>query len=175
MRSPTHPGLTEAFHSEELIRLDGCFLCYRPPDDSPPVSRLPAATTGRISFGSFNNLAKLNAALIAQWAAILVEVPNSRLVLKSKPFADQGAREFVSGLFRKTGIAAERIVFFRLGSQHPKSSRALRRNRHRPGYLSLQRCNHDLRMPLDGCSGDHLRGSNTRLARRSKSADGHWA
>jgi predicted O-linked N-acetylglucosamine transferase (SPINDLY family) len=105
------PGLTEAFHSEELIRLDGCFLCYRPPDDSPPVSRSPAATTGRISFGSFNNLAKLNAALIAQWAAILVEVPNSRLVLKSKPFADQGAREFVSGLFRKTGIAAERIVF----------------------------------------------------------------
>ena len=44
--------------TEELVRLPGCFLCYTPADDAPPVAPLPALTNGFVTFGSFNALAK---------------------------------------------------------------------------------------------------------------------
>ncbi len=44
---------------EELVRLPGCFLCYSPALEAPPVAPLPAAEAGFVTFGSFNNLAKI--------------------------------------------------------------------------------------------------------------------
>lgn len=44
--------------AEELVRLPGCFLCYTPAADAPPVAPLPAAAAGFVTFGSFNALAK---------------------------------------------------------------------------------------------------------------------
>ena len=102
-------GSTEALHTETLVRLDGGFLCYRPPEDSPAVAESPAAGNGRITFGSFNALAKVNAALIARWSAILESVAGSRLILKARSFADPAARNHIQGLFKRNGIAPERI------------------------------------------------------------------
>lgn len=72
---------------EELVRLPGCFLCYTPAIDAPPVAPLPAAAAGFVTFGSFNNLAKITPRVMAVWARILNALPSSRLVLKNKPFA----------------------------------------------------------------------------------------
>ena len=104
-------GLTEGLYTEVLVRLDGGFLCYRPPNDSPPVAGPPVLATGYITFGSFNNLAKVNAALIARWAAILGHVPGSRLILKSRPLADPGIRDFILTLSARNGITPDRIEF----------------------------------------------------------------
>jgi predicted O-linked N-acetylglucosamine transferase (SPINDLY family) len=57
--------------AEELVRLPGCFLCYQPAPDAPPVAPLPAATNGFVTFGSFNNLAKITPQVLALWARIL--------------------------------------------------------------------------------------------------------
>lgn len=46
-------------HVEELIRLPECFLCYTPSPEAGPVCPTPALTNGFITFGSFNNLAKV--------------------------------------------------------------------------------------------------------------------
>ena len=69
-------------HTERLLRLDCGFLCYKPPQDSPPVST-PAHPPSDVVFASFNNILKVNRAMIEVWAGILARVPGSRLILKS--------------------------------------------------------------------------------------------
>lgn len=56
---------------EELVRLPGCFLCYTPAADAPAVAPAPVLTNGYITFGSFNNLAKITPKVISLWANIL--------------------------------------------------------------------------------------------------------
>ena len=51
------PGTSQTF-TEQLVRLPGCFLCYTPPADAPPVAPPPALANGFVTFGSFNALAK---------------------------------------------------------------------------------------------------------------------
>lgn len=103
-------GLTDKLYTETLVRLDGGYLCYRPPEDGPPVGEPPVQTSKRVTFGSFNNLAKVNPALIARWAAILNGVAGSRLMLKTKPLADEGARNLVLEAFAQNGIGPDRLV-----------------------------------------------------------------
>ena len=50
---------TKQTFAEELVRLPRCFLCYTPVSAPPPVTPLPAAENGFITFGSFNALAKI--------------------------------------------------------------------------------------------------------------------
>jgi predicted O-linked N-acetylglucosamine transferase (SPINDLY family) len=103
-------GLTDQLHTEELVRLDGGCFCYRPPEDAPSVEEPPAIKAGRVTFGSFNNLAKINPALIAHWAAILHSVPDSQLMMKTKPLADGGVRDLVLQAFAHNGIGPDRLV-----------------------------------------------------------------
>jgi len=103
------PGETEQFYSEELVRLPGGFLCYRPPGDAPPVGPPPCEKNGYITFGSFNNLAKMTPEVIATWAAILQQLPGSRLLLKTRAFVDPGARERYRIQFDAAGIEPDRV------------------------------------------------------------------
>ncbi len=102
-------GLTEAWHREQLLRMDAGFLCYRPDGDAPDVAPLPARTAGHVTFGSFNNLAKVTPAVIAAWAAVLHAVPGSRLALKAKALGDPGTAERLRAAFAGHDIDARRI------------------------------------------------------------------
>ncbi|GAM08692.1 putative UDP-N-acetylglucosamine--peptide N-acetylglucosaminyltransferase SPINDLY [Geobacter sp. OR-1] len=95
--------------SETLLRLPDSFLCYEPPATSPDVAPLPARGSNRITFGSFNNLAKVNDRVIALWASILSQLPGSRLVLKSKAFADPMLGSRLLERFRNHGLESSRI------------------------------------------------------------------
>jgi len=103
------PGEADELHSEELVRLRGGFLCYAPPPDHPPVGDAPALTNGRVTFGSFNNVNKVNDTVVAVWARILNSLPRSRLLLKSQQLVDAGARRRLHGLFAEHGIDQARI------------------------------------------------------------------
>jgi predicted O-linked N-acetylglucosamine transferase (SPINDLY family) len=74
------PG-TDAFYTEKLVRLPEAFFCYRPSPDAPPVGELPALASGHVTFGSFNNFAKVTPATLDAWAKILAGVSHSRLVI----------------------------------------------------------------------------------------------
>jgi len=99
----------ETSHSETLVRLPNGFLCFTPAADAPEIGEAHALTAGHVTFGSFNNLAKVTPDVVATWARVLDGVPNSRLVVKSKPLADEATRERYFELFDAQGIDAERV------------------------------------------------------------------
>jgi predicted O-linked N-acetylglucosamine transferase (SPINDLY family) len=74
------------------------------------IESSPALANGHITFGSFNNLAKMNAAVVRLWARVLQAVPGSRLLLKAGPLADAGVRQDVATRFALNGIDAERLL-----------------------------------------------------------------
>lgn len=96
--------------SEELMFLPKTRLCFTPPEDGPEIVRLPALQNGRITFGCFNNLAKVNGKVVEVWARVLLSVPDSRLMLKSKGLADAPTRERVTKHFSSLGVDAGRLI-----------------------------------------------------------------
>lgn len=85
------------------------FLCYLPDRESPEVGPLPALSSGRITFGSFNNFTKVTREVAAVWSDILNELPDSRLLMKGKSYSDPATRLAALHMFTQRGIASERI------------------------------------------------------------------
>ena len=103
-------GMTEHLYSEKLWRLPRVFSCYLPPVEFPAVTLSPFKANGYITFGSFNNFAKVTSEQISLWARILRRVPGSRLYLKSMALGDNSVRHHVLSRFAAEGVDAERIV-----------------------------------------------------------------
>ena len=95
----------EHVYSERPLRLPDGYVCYSPPPYAPDVVPLPALANGHITFGCFNNLAKITPRVIATWCAILHRVPDARLVLKTQQFSDEPTAERVRAAFAAHGIA----------------------------------------------------------------------
>ncbi|KAK4766417.1 hypothetical protein SAY87_008059 [Trapa incisa] len=96
-------------HVEELVRLQNCFLCYTPSPEAGPVGPTPALSNGFVTFGSFNNLAKITPRVLQVWARILVAVPNSRLVVKCKPFCCENIKQSFLAMLEQLGLDSLRV------------------------------------------------------------------
>lgn len=103
------PGLTDRWHSETLVRLPHGFLAYQPSTNIPPTSAPPSAARGFITFGSFNNLAKVTDETIALWCKVLKRVPDSRMLLKGGALGDPATRGRFRDLFALGGIDPSRV------------------------------------------------------------------
>jgi predicted O-linked N-acetylglucosamine transferase (SPINDLY family) len=97
------PGLTEPWHSEQLFRLPQCAWCYQPAA-SPPIE---PRKEGPITFGCFNNFAKVTEPMLLLWARILHQVPGSRLLLKTRALSSENARQRVRQVLGEAGIDSE--------------------------------------------------------------------
>jgi predicted O-linked N-acetylglucosamine transferase (SPINDLY family) len=100
---------TKQKYTEKLVRLPGPFLCYTPPHEAPEVAEAPAVANGYVTFGSFNNLAKVNSRVLTAWCAILKAVPTSRMLVKCKPFATESIRKQMQQKFEDLGVDAKRV------------------------------------------------------------------
>lgn len=103
------PPAFEAFYTERLLRLPDGYVCYSPPPHAPDVVALPALANGHVTFGCFNNLAKITPRVIATWSAILRRIPKTRLVLKTYQFGDRPTADRLLGAFASHGIDSGRI------------------------------------------------------------------
>ncbi len=103
----SHADGPDSLAVERLIRLDPCFLCFQPPAAPEPRPR----DGGPITFGSFNSAAKLNGQVLGTWAALLREVPDSRIVLKTAELSEEAARERIAGALAAAGVERSRIKF----------------------------------------------------------------
>lgn len=102
------PGMTESHHAETLMRLPNTFLCYRPPDAGiAPRATRPA--NDPVTFGSFNNFAKVSGETIALWSGVLRAVEPSRLLIKAECLGDEPTRGAVRDRFSAHSIDPRRI------------------------------------------------------------------
>ena len=85
-------------------------LCFTPPQDEIAVGVLPALTNGRVTFGCFNNLTKMNDAVVALWTQVLHAVHGSRLLLKCKQLNEPSLQRATLSRFAGRGIAADRLT-----------------------------------------------------------------
>lgn len=105
-------GMTEHLNSETLWRLPGLFWCYRPDQASPPViDHPPSLDKGYVTFGSFNNLAKMSDTVLQLWAQILARVPSARLMLKINAIDRSVIRQQVQSRLQGLGIDGQRVIW----------------------------------------------------------------
>jgi protein O-GlcNAc transferase len=102
-------GGADALASETLVRLPGGFLCYGGHDGAPTPGAAPCLATGTVTFGSFNSPPKLSAATLDTWAQVLARLPEARLLLKGKPFADAATRALYLDRLAERGVSPERV------------------------------------------------------------------
>jgi protein O-GlcNAc transferase len=103
------PAELEHVYTERPLRLPDGYVCYSPPPYAPDVVPLPALANGHITFGCFNNLAKITPRVIATWCTILHHLPTARLVLKTHQFSDAPTSERVLAAFAAHGVPPSRI------------------------------------------------------------------
>jgi protein O-GlcNAc transferase len=106
----TLPASEENSFTEKIWRLPQTRLCFTPPRADVVVSPLPALTNGYVTFGCFNNLTKMNDAVVALWAQILNAVPASPLFLKARQLQQASAQREVIARFAAHGIEAGRLI-----------------------------------------------------------------
>jgi len=102
-------GEAEARQVETPARLPDSQWCYSPLFELPRPAPLPRLTNGAWTFGSTNQLAKLNRQCLHAWARVLAAVPDSRLRVLgvNDPWiAQRLSREFTS-----LGIETRRLEF----------------------------------------------------------------
>ena len=102
------PG-QDTWFVEKLVRLPHTRFCYEPWEFTPEVNALPARNAGHVTFGCFNNLAKINDTVLALWARVLQDAPGAKLVVQAQSLNDAPNRERFSARAETLGIARARL------------------------------------------------------------------
>ncbi len=104
------PPEEEGQFTEKIWRLPDTYLCLTAPGEAVEIGPPPALAAGIVTFGSFNNLSKMNDATVALWSKILHAAPESRLLLKANQLRDPAVREAVARRYAACGIGPERLL-----------------------------------------------------------------
>jgi tetratricopeptide (TPR) repeat protein len=102
------PPSSQQFYTEKLVYLNPCFLCYEAHKNAPKPEQKKSK---KITFGSFNNVGKMNPHVVQIWAKILRKMPDACLLLKSKVLTDTKTQQFVMNAFKKYDINPDQLEF----------------------------------------------------------------
>jgi protein O-GlcNAc transferase len=104
------PADEESQWVEKPWHLPETYLCFSPPRLHVPLAPPPALRNGYVTFGSANNINKLNDRTAACWAEVLKAVPDSKLLLRSRPLGDAAVAGQVRARFAALGIGGDRLL-----------------------------------------------------------------
>ena len=115
-------GMTEALHSERVVRLPETFFVGVRMEGGPEVGPSPArsrgsgdgsgdgsSSDGGITFAVMNNFPKVRPSMMTLWAQILSAVRGSKLMLNCKSMADPPTRQTMLRFFAGRGLRAEQL------------------------------------------------------------------
>lgn len=103
-------GLTEELHTEKLIRLPIAQWCYQTQEHTLTIPvEMPYRNNGYITFGSFNQGAKLSERCLKLWASLLQAVPDTKLRVAA--MSNQQLKDRVLRIMTENGVDKSRIEF----------------------------------------------------------------
>ena len=107
------PEPMNEWHTEEIWRLNRCFLAWDPPEILPEssVGIDEASSDGGIRFGSFNHNRKLSNQTLKLWGEILSSIPDSRLVLKAARSDDSGTMQLLARRMSRVGLDPQQVIW----------------------------------------------------------------
>jgi protein O-GlcNAc transferase len=106
-----HPADTKEMFTEELHRIPSLFQ-WPHIQGAAEISAPPVDQAGFVTFGSFNNPAKINNEVIRLWAEVLKSVSGSRLLLKYKNwYKEVSLKERLIDEFAACGVKKDCIEF----------------------------------------------------------------
>ena len=102
-------GIDDHLYTEELLRLDGSFICFSSDEDAE-TNKNTIFEDNSFTFGSFNNLSKMSDEVIECWSAILKRIDNSKIILKNKQLCSNFTRKIYLEKFAKYGVSPDKII-----------------------------------------------------------------
>ena len=104
-------GMTEHLNTETLWRLPDIFAAYSPHENSPAViDHPPFEDNGHITFGCLNNFTKVTDPVIETWTKILMQVPNSKLLLEISGIDSEKTRAEIEERLLQYGLTKDRLI-----------------------------------------------------------------
>ncbi|WP_294176106.1 hypothetical protein [uncultured Selenomonas sp.] len=100
---------TREERSERPLSLPHSHFCYLPFVAMPDVAPPPCLSRGYVTFGCFNNYSKVTDAMLLLWWQLLADVPDARLLLKSRLFGSEEGCSIAVERFGRLGLDASRI------------------------------------------------------------------
>lgn len=108
---PVGEGSNDAYFTEKLLRLPQSHFCYTWHGKPGECAPAPCGKNGFVTFGSFNNFAKVTEEMLQAWAEILRRLPEARLFLKAEAFNREYTRQKAMQRLQQAGIPLQRVCF----------------------------------------------------------------
>ncbi|MBY0431609.1 MAG: tetratricopeptide repeat protein [Rhodospirillales bacterium] len=105
----TPPGGTELY-SEKIYNLDRISHAFSTVCEGIEPGPMPAESNGYVTFGSFNNFAKVSDTTARLWAGVLKAIPDARLLIKCRYVESGEARDNVLDRLRRHGADLDRVI-----------------------------------------------------------------
>jgi protein O-GlcNAc transferase len=111
------PG-AEALYTEQLYRLEGGSFVFRPPEQAPEITALPARDAEVVTFGNFEDPRKIAPEVLQVWNSTLASLPRARILLIAPEFAEDAYVARFHAQVRAAGIDPEKVQI-----RHPPEER----------------------------------------------------
>jgi tetratricopeptide (TPR) repeat protein len=100
------------FYVEKILQLPNIW-CHLSTSDIKEIStnHTPALNNSYITFGSFNNMHKINNKVIETWSKILSLVSNSKILIKNFQVSNYLFKKKIINEFKKNNILENRLIF----------------------------------------------------------------
>ncbi len=107
------PRGCEKNYTETLTYIKAPFLCYEPPPEARNLpTKMPQESKKKIVFASFNNATKINQEVVNTWSKILIKLPESTIIFKTRTLKDKSAAANLRKRFSRNQITPQRILIY---------------------------------------------------------------
>lgn len=109
----TTPPESQASFTEPFLYLPDCYYCFSPSELAYNIApqKAPSLSKGHITFGCFNNPAKISEECARMFSAVMAAIPKSKLLLKARIFTGEGGIKPIRERLVRHGIDAQRLIF----------------------------------------------------------------